>query len=114
MLRNDVGLYFSFGGSQRLSDAHDALEEVRKRRQGRAKTITDPIVANIVRCNGIDAGRSYQRYSDGKFKPIDGDSCAAADLLEGLSGAVLRKTFDAHTAKHTEMLTKKYRKAAPK
>lgn len=111
LLRDDVGLYFALGGSSALPDVQSELENIRQRRQGRRKRITDPIVANIIRCAGINAGRSYERYIDGKFQPICGDREKAAELLEQLSPTVLKKTFDAHTAKYTAKLAKKHRDA---
>ena len=114
LLRDDVGLYFALGGSTALTTVHDELENIRQRRQGKRKTITDPIVTNIVRCAGIDAGRPYDRYIDGKFKHVRGNRAKAAELLEQLSPAVLKKAFDAHTAKHTEALAMKHRNVAGK
>jgi hypothetical protein len=112
LLRDDVGLYFALGGSRGLGAAHDALEDIRQRRQGRAKTIADPIVANIVRCAGIDIGRPYERFLQGRFEHSEGDRYRAAKLLGGLTRSVLRKTFDPHTAKYTELLAKKHGRAA--
>lgn len=112
LLTDDVGLYFVLGGSSALTKAHEALETIRDRRQGKRTTINDPIVANIVRCAGIDAGRSYQRYEDGKFRTVEGDHAKSAEFLEQLTPAVLRNSFDAHTASHTELLAKKHRKWA--
>lgn len=111
--REDVGLYFALGGSQALPAARDALEEVRARRQGKGERITDPIVANIVRDEGIDTGRPYLRYRDGKFSQQDGDRARAAELLENLKGAAL-KAFDPHTAEQTKKLAQKHRRAAGK
>ncbi|MEM1135003.1 MAG: acetyltransferase [Bacteroidota bacterium] len=110
LFQNEVGLYFALGGSSVLPKAKEALEDIYERRQGKKKTITDPIVANIIRCAGIDAARPYERYINGKFKHIPGDREKAASLLEQLSSTVLKNTFDAHTAKHTQALAKKHRK----
>ncbi len=113
LLRSDVGLYFALGGSDGLEEAHTDLQEVRDRRQGRRKTIVDPIVANITRCQGINAGRPYTRFVDGKFKAEDGDRVLAAELLGMLDNRALQ-AFDASTAASTKRLATKHRKAAEK
>ncbi|UCC29064.1 MAG: hypothetical protein JSU86_12760 [Phycisphaerales bacterium] len=114
LFRNDVGLYFALGGSQVLSGAREALELVQQRRQETSTVVDDPIVANIVRCAGIDAARPYERYGKRKFRHVGGDRKKAADLLEQLTGDVLERTFDSHTVKHTQRLAKKHRKAVGK
>lgn len=111
LLRSDVGLYFALGGSDSLEKADDDLSEVLERRVGNAKTITDPVAANIVRCKGINAGRPYIRYQEGKFKKRDGDRDQAAEWLEKLGRSALQ-AFDASTADGTKSLAKKHRKAA--
>ncbi len=111
LLRSDVGLYFALGGSDGLDKADDDLSEILERRKGRGKTVTDPVAANIVRCKGINAGRPYIRYQDGKFNHRDGDRAQAADWLEKLGSRGL-KAFDASTAVGTEKLAAKHRKAA--
>ena len=110
LLREDVGLYFALGGSAVLKGAREALRELQERRQGKSETITDPIVTNIVRCRGIDRGRAYLRFRDGKFRPDEGDRKEAAGLLESLKADAL-KTFDRHTAEATKELAKKHRRA---
>jgi hypothetical protein len=110
--REDVGTYFALGGSRVMPEASDDLEKIRLRRQGKQKTIKDPIVANIVRCAGIDAGRSYERYLDRKFKHSKADKAKAAGLLKELTPGLLKNTFDAHTARCTAELAQKYYKAA--
>jgi hypothetical protein len=109
LFRNDVGLYFALGGSDGLSKAYESLEEVRQRRQGKAKTVRDPIVANIIRCAGINAGRSFSRMIDGKFITREKNLAKSTELLGQLDSRALQ-AFDAHTAKHTKLLEKKYQK----
>ncbi len=111
LFREDVGLYFALGGAHDMDKTRDALEEVRERRQGKAKKIKDPIVANIIRCKGIDTGRSYVRFQDGKFKEYIGDRAQAANLLDTLTTQAL-KAFDDDTVASTKSLAKKHRKAA--
>lgn len=111
LLREDVGLYFALGGSRVFDKARDDLEAVRARRQGKAKKIQDPIVANIVRCAGIDAARIYVRKRKGKFSTDAGDRKRAADILEQLDDQALR-AFDPNTATCTKALTRNHRRAA--
>ena len=111
LLRSDVGLYFALGGSDGLAKADDDLSEILERRMGKAKTVTDPVAANIVRCKGINAGRPYIRYQDEAFSERDGDRAQAADWLEKLGSRAL-KAFDASTAESTKRLAQKHRKAA--
>ncbi|MFO7681404.1 MAG: acetyltransferase [Chloroflexota bacterium] len=113
LLRSDVGLYFALGGSDGLDKADDDLSALMERRMGKAKLVTDPVSANIVRCKGINAGRPYIRYQSGKYTERDGDRAEAASWLEKLSSRAL-KAFDAATAASTEQLAAKHKKAADK
>ncbi len=110
ILRDDVGTYFALGGSRVLDKARNQLEGIKERRQGRAKKIKDPIVANIVRCAGIDAGRAYLRLKNGKYVVEKGDRERATELLEQLDDEALR-AFDSDTAFNTKRLASKHRKA---
>jgi hypothetical protein len=98
------------GGSDGLEDARDILEKIRKRRQGKDKVIRDPIVANIVRCEGINVGRPYVRFREGRFEEKEGNRKRAANLLASLGNQALR-AFDAHTAEHTKRLAEKHQNA---
>jgi hypothetical protein len=111
LLRSDVGLYFALGGSDGLDKADDDLTEVLERRMGKAKTVSDPVAANIVRCKGINAGRPYIRYQEGEFNERDGDRAQAAEWLGKLGSRGL-KAFDASTANGTKRLADKHRKAS--
>jgi hypothetical protein len=111
LLRSDVGLYFALGGSDGLNKADDDLTELLERRMGKAKTVSDPVAANIVRCKGINAGRPYIRYQEGEFNERDGDRAEAAEWL-GKLGTRALKAFDTSTAVSTERLAKKHQKAA--
>lgn len=110
LLRSDVGLYFALGGSDGLDKADDDLSEVLERRMGNAKTVSDPVAANIVRCKGINAGRPYIRYQEGAFNQREGDRAQAAEWLEKLGSRGL-KAFDESTANGTKRLADKHRKA---
>jgi hypothetical protein len=111
LLRDDVGLYFALGGSRVLEEVRDDLEEIRLRRQGKAARVRDGVCASIVRCAGIDSGRSYLRRRAGKAYVDEGSPAQAADWLEQLDRRALR-FFDRDTARGTEALAKKHRKRA--
>lgn len=117
LLRDDVGLYIALGGSDSLSEAEDSLNEIRERRQyyskreGEGQEATDPIVANITRCAGINAGRTYLRYRQGKFEERLGDREEAARLLSSLDDEAL-KAFDNNTARETKKLAELHMQAA--
>ncbi|MEP3427618.1 MAG: hypothetical protein ABJN98_02965 [Roseibium sp.] len=109
--REDVGAYFALGGSAALDKAEDDLKAVLDRRQSGRKTVTDPIVANILRCQGIDAGRRYRRYSSGRYRSQNGKPDKAAELL-GRLGKEALCAFDASTAAATQSLCDKHRERA--
>jgi len=111
LFRDDVGLFFALGGSNVLTKARSDLEELCERRQGKAKRVVDPVVAAVTRCLGIDAGRSYVRYQDGRFRTDDGDRSRAAELLTRLTRKVL-DFFDRHTAECTQSLCNKHQDAS--
>ena len=111
LARGDVGLYFALGGSRALETAHADLEEVKKRRQRRAKGAADPVVANIIRCDGIDSGRAYLRKREGKYAEDPGDRARAARLLKSLDDRALL-AFDAETAATTRDLAAKHARAS--
>ena len=96
MFRWDVGHYFALGGSSALEGAYKTLEEIRERRQGRRKEITDPLVANIVRCQGLQASRESVRYKDGKHAVTAAERDLAGQLLQSLS-AIGAEVFDPYT-----------------
>lgn len=110
LLRQDVGVYLALGGSHVLEAARDDLNAVRLRRQGRLRKIKDPVVANIVRCAGIDAGRAYLRRRDDTFVVEQGQREEAAKLLEKLDDQALQ-AFDPDTATQTKQLAQKHRQA---
>lgn len=110
LFEEEVGLYFALGGLRSLSKTSDQLEEIKQKRQGKSTRITDPIVANIVRCQGIDAGRIYTRYQKGKFIQEKGDRAKAAELLGQLTPKSL-EVFDAQTAESTSQLAKKHQQS---
>lgn len=93
IFRKDVGYYFALGGSDVLKDAAERLEEIRKRRQGKAKEITDPFAAYVVRCQAINASREFIKYEKGKYKSRVSDKEAAISLLDQLE-ATGNRFFD--------------------
>jgi hypothetical protein len=111
LFRDDVGAYLALGGTDGLPAARDALQAVRERRQGRDGTVRDPVVAGIVRAEGINAGRPFLRYHDGRYRERPPDPDQAAKLLGSLDATALQ-TFDAHTAEHTKKLAESYRRSA--
>ncbi len=111
LLREDVGIYFALGGSDGLEQAGSDLEAVRQRRQGKKKTITDPVVANIVRCAGINAGRPFMRYREGAFSRREAASGESARLLGSLGKKALA-AFDRHTQEGTVSLAQRARSLA--
>lgn len=106
LLRPDVGAWFALGGSDALSSAGEALEEVRERRTA-AFGAHDPAVAAIVRAAGINAGRPSIRYEADRLVTRDGDPERAALLLGSLDAPALR-AFDPHTAAQTTALAATY------
>ena len=110
--RADVGAWFALGGSDALEQAGDDLEELRERRQA-VRGTRDPIVAAIVRAAGINAGRRFVRFEDGRFRERPSDPARAAHLLNSLDVAALG-TFDAQTAASTVALAREYSSRSPR
>jgi len=106
LLRPDVGAWFALGGADALGPAGDALAGLRERRQAQ-RGGADPVVAAIVRTEGINAGRDALRLRDGRFQSRAADPGRAADLLGSLDAAALR-TFDASTAAGTTDLANRH------
>lgn len=105
LFRDDVGVYIALGGNRRLAGAHDALAEVVERRRG---DVSDPVVAAIVRAQGLDARRSYVRYRAGDFQQVAAEPDRAAELLGSLDDDALC-AFDRTTAEGTRRLADAYR-----
>lgn len=110
LFRDDVGTFFVLGGSKHLLAAQSDLTELCNRRLHKRKTVSDPIAANILRCNGIDAGRwsLSGKSSQGKIK--DGDPAQAVKFLERLREGqdVGLRFFDEETARTTLELIDKH------
>ncbi len=104
--REDVGAWFALGGSSALEAAEKALEAVLERRLYGTKDVTDPIAANILRCQGINAGRRYRRFISGRYRSTEGKPDVAASLLGRLGDAAMR-AFDRSTAAATGRLRDK-------
>jgi hypothetical protein len=98
-----VGTYFAVGGSPALPRAADRLAAVQQRR---GDNPADPIVANILRCRGIDAQRSPIRYDaeTQEFRVVPPDQEEAARHLRRLGDQALAH-FDRETARTTRALT---------
>jgi hypothetical protein len=110
LFRDDVGVYLALGGNRGLRSAAEALEAIRERRQAGEEEVRDPVVAAIVRAQGIDAGRTYVRYEAEDYRELEGDPERAADLLGQLDQEAL-KGFDRETAKGTTELATSYQQA---
>ena len=117
LLRSDVGRFFAFGGSDRLKKTADDLAEIMAKRTYRAQkrqehlsvgssTIRDPVIANIIRCKGLNSARNYCRYVDGKFIDRVANIDEAVSNLNALDDFAL-KTFDTITASATSILLAK-------
>ena len=109
--REDVGAWFALGGSSALEEVTDALAKVLERRLYGSKKVTDPITFNILRCQGINAGRRYRRFRSGRYRATDIKPDIAASLLGRLGDAAMR-AFDKSTANATKSLCNKHRKHA--
>ncbi len=107
LLRDDVGMYFALGGSDVFEKANNDLEEILNRRTSPKGRVSDPISANILRCQGINQGRPYTRYIKGEWKQKEGNSKKASTCLNRLGKEALL-FFDSHTAEHTQKLCKKH------
>ncbi len=103
LFRRDVGVYFALGGSDALSDAADVLDAIAERRQHRAKTVTDPLVANIMRCKAINQSRDFIHYHDGKYRMRSADPEKAQTIFSSISN-VMKKIFDPQTSSATAKL----------
>jgi hypothetical protein len=109
IFRKDVGYYLALGGSDILTDAAETLEEIRQRRQGKAKEITDPLVANIVRAQAINYSRDFISYQDGKYKTREANAGKAVNLLSQLE-ASSEQPFDPVTKKGNKSLMDRLKK----
>jgi hypothetical protein len=100
LFRDDVGVYLALGGNRTLTGAAEALEAIRRRRQGGEENVRDPVVAAIARAQAIDAQRSYVRYEDETYRVLEPKPEVAAERLSELDERALRG-FDRETAKST-------------
>lgn len=100
LFRQDVGYYLALGGSDVLSKAEDVLDEIVERRQRKAKTISDPLVANILRCKAINQTRDFTLYSNGKYRTRAADPAKAQEIFASIKN-VMNKVFDPQTAAST-------------
>ncbi len=109
IFNKDVGYYLALGGSDYLKDAESKLKEVRIRRQGIAKIITDPLVAYITRCLAINLSRDFISYKEGKFQIRKAKAVKAVELFGQLK-ANEDKIFDKATLSGTRSLMKNIEK----
>jgi hypothetical protein len=109
IFRKDVGYYLTLGGSDVLTEAAETLEDIRQRRQGKSKEITDPLVANIVRAQAINYSREFISYQDGKYKTRAANTSKAINLLSQLE-ASSEHPFDPATQKGNRALMERLKK----
>jgi hypothetical protein len=102
LLDEEVGTYFALGGSPALDGAAAKLARIQERR---GDDPADPIVANIIRCRGINAQRNPVRYdaTTQKFRVIEADLEETVRQLERLDEPALAN-FDDTTARATREL----------
>ncbi len=103
LFRHDVGMYLALGGSDILPDAEDALNEIVDRRQRKRKTVTDPLVTNILRCQAINHSRDFVRYQGGQFSVRGARPDQARQLFDTIARAAT-KVFDHHTLGEVQKL----------
>lgn len=113
LFRWDVGYYFALGGSDVLTDAEGVLQKIVDRRQAKDKPVSDPLVANIRRCQAMNKAREFVQYAKGKFKTRSAEPDKAHKLLTSIGG-VLGKVFDPETERSTAALTEALKKAMKK
>lgn len=106
--RPDVGAYFAMGGAYSLERAHDDLQGVYDRRMRKRKAVSEPVAAAILRCQGIDMGRRYERLTSGGVITREGDPEGAIKCLSQVvaddSGA-----FDDETLRTTAKLIARHK-----
>jgi hypothetical protein len=105
IFNKDVGYYLALGGSDYLTDAESKLKEIRIRRQGIEKIITDPLVAYITRCVAINLSRDFISYKEGRFHIRKAKAVKAVELFGQLK-ANEDKIFDKATLSGTRSLIK--------
>jgi len=103
LFRSDNGCYFALGGSDVLSDAESSLIEIEERRQGKAKTVTDGLVANIRRCRAINMAREFVRYTEGQYHRRSADPEKAQLLLKSI-GRRMKTFFDPASTASTQTM----------
>lgn len=109
MFRSDIGCYFALGGSDVLSDAESTLIEIEDRLQGKAKNVTNGLVANIRRCRAINMSREFVRYVDGKHKRRPAEFAKANSLLSSI-GTRMKRFFDPATTASTKAMVSRGKK----
>ena len=103
LFRSDIGCYFALGGSDVLGKAESALIEIEERLQGKAKNVTNGLVANIRRCRAINMAREFVRYVDGKYQRRSADLPKVQSLLNSI-GPKMNKFFDPATTASTQAM----------
>jgi hypothetical protein len=109
IFNKDVGYYLALGGSDYLTNAEIKLKEVRARRQGVEKIISDPLVAYITRCIAINLSRDFVYYKEGKFNIRKAKLVKAVELFGQLKTND-DKIFDKATLTGTRSLMKSVEK----
>ena len=84
-------------------DAEDILNSVVDRRQHCAKVVSDPLVANMLRCKAIKQSRDFIHYRDGKYRKRSADLEKAQTIFSSIRN-VAKKIFDPETSSTTAKL----------
>jgi hypothetical protein len=103
LFRTDVGSYLALGGSDVLDKAEEALDEVVERRQRKVKTVTDPVVATILRAKAINLTREFIHYDQGKYRTRSADPKKASEIFTAI-GSAIKKVLDPESSKSTAKL----------
>ena len=90
-------------------EAEDVLDAIVDRRQHRTKTVTDPLVANILRSKAINQARDFILYRNGKFRKRSANLENAQAIFSSIRN-VAKKIFDPQTSSATAKLADEIKK----
>jgi hypothetical protein len=105
LFRTDVGYFLALGGSDILRDAEQELDQIVARRQHKKTTVTDPLVANILRCKAINLSRDFVQYDQGAYSVRPANHQESNNLFNSIK-KISANIFDPHTSTTTDKLAK--------